>query len=314
MLKRIEQITPRGNLTLLVLAAGMGSRFGGLKQVAELGPAGEAVLEYSVFDAICAGFNKVVLVIRKEFEEQIKRQIVSRFENRISVEYAYQTLDDLPDGFRVPDGRTKPWGTAHAVLAARNIVASPFAVINADDFYGSDSYTHLANFLLSTSQHDFPARFCLVAYELGKTLSANGTVSRGVCVTGDDHLLRSITEMEKIRAGLQGPEAARGDVWELLSPKTPVSMNMMGFTPQLFPMLEERFKLFLEERGTDPKAECYLPESVTFAINRGKAIVKVLETSGEWMGITYPGDMENFSTTISRKCSAGEYPNPLWPD
>lgn len=314
MLTRNDQITPRGNLTLLVLAAGMGSRFGGLKQVAELGPAGEAVLEYSVFDAICAGFNRVVLVIRKDFEEQIKTQITSRFDNRIDVAYAYQTLDDLPQGFSVPEGRTKPWGTAHAVLAARNIITSPFAVINADDFYGSDSYSKLATFLHATSQHDIPARFCLMAYELGKTLSESGTVSRGVCAISNDHMLESITEREKIRIGQQGPEAAIGETWERLNPTTPVSMNMMGFTPELFPMLEERFKLFLEERGGDPKAECYLPESVTFAINKGKAVVKVIKTSGEWMGITYPGDMDNFSKTISRKCSNNEYPNPLWPD
>ena len=314
MPNRNDQSALRGNLTLLVLAAGMGSRFGGLKQIAELGPAGEAILEYSVFDAICAGFNKVVLVIRKDFEEQIKRQVTSRFDDRVKVEYVYQDLEDLPDGFRLPAGRTKPWGTAHAVLAARKHVTSPFAVINADDFYGSDPYPRLAEFLSATSQHDNPAQFCLVAYELGRTLSENGTVSRGVCRTDGNGFLRSITEREKIRRGLQGPEATNGEAWEFLPPTTPVSMNMMGFTPALFPMLEERFRLFLEERGNDPKAECYLPESVTYAVNKGKAVVKVVHTTGDWMGITYPGDMDHFSKTIQRKCSTGEYPNPLWPD
>lgn len=314
MLKRTDQTTPRGNLTLLVLAAGMGSRFGGLKQVASIGPAGEAVLEYSVFDAIYAGFNKVVLVIRREFEEQIKSQIASRFENRIAVDYVYQDLADLPEGYLVPEGRTKPWGTAHAVLAAREHVTSPFAVINADDFYGADSYSRLANFLHTTSSHDDPARFCLVAYKLGNTLSANGTVSRGVCKIGPDNSLESITEREKIRAGRSGPEAAIGDNWEPLLSETPVSMNMMGFTPALFPILEERFRLFLKERGSDPKAECYLPESVTYAIRQKKAIVEVLQTGGDWMGITYPADIEHFVQSISKKCAAGEYPNPLWPD
>jgi choline kinase len=314
MLKRTDQTTPRGNLTLLVLAAGMGSRFGGLKQVASIGPAGEAVLEYSVFDAIYAGFNKVVLVIRREFENQIRTQIASRFESRIAVEYAYQDLADLPDGFRVPEGRTKPWGTAHAVLAARGHVTAPFAVINADDFYGADSYARLANFLHSTSPHDTPARFCLVAYSLGNTLSENGTVSRGVCRIRDDNTLESITEREQIRAGFKGPEAALGATWEALPAETPVSMNMMGFTPDLFPILEERFRLFLQERGKDLKAECYLPESVTYAINHKKAVVEVLQTSGDWMGITYPADIEHFARSIAQKCAAGEYPNPLWPD
>ena len=303
----------QNKLTLLVLAAGMGSRFGGLKQIAALGPTGETVVEYSVYDAIRAGFERVVFVIRQDFEEQFRQQVASKFEKRIDVAFAFQNLDDLPAPFTTPENRTKPWGTAHAVLAARNTVDSPFAVINADDFYGADAYLKLARFLREIPASAHPARFCMVAYELGRTLSEHGTVSRGVCKTGADGSLVSITEREKIRAGESGPEALATDsTWDKLAFDTPVSMNMMGFTPALFPMLEERFRLFLEARGKEAGAECYLPESVTFAINRGQATVQVLHTSGEWLGITYPGDKEFFTGQISKKCASGEYPAPLW--
>jgi hypothetical protein len=306
------QNSPRAKLTLLVLAAGMGSRFGGLKQIAALGPSGETVLEYSVHDALRAGFDRVVFVVRRDFEDQFRSQIVSRFANRVDVALAFQNLDDLPAPFTAPAGRAKPWGTAHAVLAARKAVDSPFAVINADDFYGADAYVKLAQFLRKTSAQDKPARFCMVAYELGRTLSEHGTVSRGVCKVSPDGLLESITEREKIRAAATGPEAAIGESWEPLPADAPVSMNMMGFTPALFPMLAERFGLFLQERGNDPKAECYLPESVTFALNHGWATVNVLRTSGQWMGITYPGDKEAFTASVRRFCDAGEYASPLW--
>jgi len=297
--------------TLLVLAAGMGSRFGGLKQIAALGPSGETVLEYSVYDAIRAGFDRVVFVIRRDFEALFRDNVGRRFENKIDVDYAFQSLDDLPAPFTAP-GRTKPWGTAHAVLAARKIMRAPFAVINADDFYGADSYCKLAGFLASAMKGANPAEFCLIAYQLGKTLSENGTVSRGVCKIGLDGYLESIAEREKIRSGETGPQALCGESWESLGSDTPVSMNMMGFTPDLFPMLQERFKLFLEARGKEPGAECYLPESVSFAIARNWAAVKVLRTSGEWMGITYPDDKNAFSKNIALKHVSGEYPHDLW--
>jgi hypothetical protein len=290
--------------TLVVLAAGMGSRFGSLKQVAGLGPAGETVLEYSVHDAIRAGFSRVVFVIRRDF---------AKFENRIDTAYAFQDLTDLPDPFRPPAGRTKPWGTAHAVLAARSLVKTPFAVINADDFYGADSFVQLARFLKAVpSARTIPEEFCMVAYELGRTLSVNGTVSRGICRVGADGTLLSITEREKIRTGAAGPEAQGENRWEPLDPATPVSMNMMGFTPALFAMLAERFRGFLAARGTEMSSECYLPESITHAIGKGQASVRVLRTSGDWMGITYANDKADFSRRILEKIRLGEYPNPLW--
>jgi hypothetical protein len=298
--------------TLLVLAAGMGSRFGSLKQIATLGPCGETLLEYSVHDAIRAGFDRVVFVIRRDFEDQFRRNVASRVEGRIDVDYAYQDLDDLPAPFTRPEGRTKPWGTAHAVLAAREVVRAPFAVINADDFYGADAYARLASFLRTTSPFAAPARFCLVAYELGRTLSENGTVSRGVCKCSPEGRLESITEMEKIRAGSCGPEALRGDQWLPIPADTPVSMNMMGFTPALFPMLEERFRLFLEKRISEPGSECYLPESVSFAISCGQAVVDVIRTTSDWMGITYQADKDAFARRMVDLCNLGLYTSPLW--
>jgi len=297
---------------LVVLAAGMGSRFGSLKQMAGLGPSGETVLEYSVFDAIRAGFSRVVFVIRRDFEKQFRESIGAKFENRIDVDYVFQDLADLPAPFTLQPGRSKPWGTAHAVLAARNAVTSPFAVINADDFYGADSYVKLSAFLKGSKTGTGPAEFCIVAYELGKTLSENGTVSRGVCLVGRDGTLLSITEREKIRKGPAGPEASGENRWDPLPADIPVSMNMMGFTPALFPMLTERFKLFLGARGTETGSECYLPESVTYAISKGMAKVRVIRTTGEWIGITYPGDKADFSDRIARRIRDGEYPSPLW--
>jgi hypothetical protein len=298
--------------TLIVLAAGMGSRFGGLKQIAALGPSGETILEYSVYDAMSAGFNRAVFVIRHDFEAQFRETIGKRFESKIDVDYAFQGLDDLPAPFVVPLGRTKPWGTAHAVLAARRLVNAPFAVINADDFYGADSYERLAQFLSTAKAGAKPAEFCLVAYELGKTLSANGTVSRGVCAVDDAGYLESITEREKIRIGNNGPEALCEGEWKALRSDTLVSMNMMGFTTDLFTMLEERFKLFLETRANVSGAECYLPESVTFAIARKMAVAKVIRTNGDWMGITYQNDRDDFTKNVGLKHTEGEYPRNLW--
>ena len=300
--------------TLLVLAAGMGSRFGALKQIEPMGPSGETVLEYSIFDAIRSGFGRVVFVIRRDFEEQFRTKVSSLFEDRIAVDYAFQELDDLPEPYTLPEGRTKPWGTAHAVLAARDIVKSPFAVINADDFYGEDAFRALADFLKRVPTEIIPAKFCMVAYELGKTLSPNGTVSRGICTVDPQGCLESIREMEKIASSDDGPEALMPDgTITSLSPTTPVSMNMMGFTPMIFDMLDERFRSFLETRGHDLKAECYLPESVAHAISKGYATVEVLKTKARWMGITYAEDRAAFRTDILAKCDNGEYPHCLWP-
>ncbi len=302
-------------LSLLVLAAGMGSRFGGLKQISPVGPCGEAVLDYSVFDAIRAGFKRVVFVIRKDFEEQFRQSVGKRFEKHVEVEYAFQDLNDLPAPFTLPEGRTKPWGTAHAVLAARSLVNGPFAVINADDFYGAGAYREIAAFLNNAREDTGkPAPFCMVAYELGRTLSEHGTVSRGVCKVDECGCLVSIQEMEKIRQSPSGPEALNADIWTKIPANTPVSMNIMGFTPSLIKMLEERFRLFLEQRIGVPGAECYLPESVSFAIASGRASLRVLRSSDEWMGITYPQDRDSFIAKINTLHGKGEYPSPLWPE
>jgi len=314
MLKQDNRSAPVNELTLLVLAAGMGTRFGGLKQISPLGPSGETVLEYSVYDALRAGFTKVVFVIRKDFEQQFRSQVGSRFESIADVHYAFQDIGDLPAPFCAPAARVKPWGTAHAVLAARDLISAPFAVINADDYYGADAYRQIASFLsaLATENPSSTANFSMVAYELGLTLSEHGTVSRGVCQISPEGYLQSITEMEKIRTSASGPEALCADRWILLPANTPVSMNMMGFSPALFSILQERFRLFLEARVNDSGAECYLPESVTFAIAKAQAKVRVLRSKDEWMGITYPEDKDFFIRKITQKHRLGEYPTPLW--
>ena len=294
--------------TLVVLAAGMGSRYGGLKQVDPVGPSGEAILDYSVFDAIRGGFGKVVFIIRKDFESEFKEKVGSKYEGMIPVDYCYQDLNDLPGDFKVPEGRTKPWGTAHATRSARTVVNEPFAVINADDFYGRDAFAKLGAFL-SAAQ---PMQFAMVGYKLDLTLSENGSVARGVCEVAEDGSLKSVTEMTKlVRAG----DVAENREDELNPVKVPldarVSMNLWGFTPELFTELERRFPLWLAENGTKEKSEWYIPFVVDELIREGKASCKVLPTESSWFGVTYRDDKPYVMAEIKKLVDAGEYPENL---
>lgn len=296
--------------TLLVLAAGMGSRFGGLKQIAPVGPQGETMLDYSVFDAIRAGFGKVVFVIREEFASQFRETVGARFADRIAIDYAFQRLDDLPPGFRVPDGRSKPWGTGHAVYAAREVVKEPCAVINADDFYGADAYRRAAAFL---SRPDLaPDHYCLVGYHLHTTLSDHGSVNRGI-TRREDGILRELEEVVGIARGPDGVlhgTAGNGEARTLRDDDI-VSLNCWGFPPQFFPALAARFHDFLAASGDDPTKEFFLPDAVHALIADGGARCTVLDTSATWFGVTYPDDLPAVASAIGELIARAEYPSPL---
>ena len=299
--------------TLLVLAAGMGSRYGGLKQMDPMGPNGETVLDYSVYDAIRAGFTRVVFIIREDFADPFKETIGSRFEGKIKVDYVFQKLDDLPEGFSVPEGREKPWGTTHAIRAARTAITGPFAVINADDFYGSDSYRQMATYFQQSADADSGvSHYCMVGYQLTKTLSDHGDVNRGIC-SDTDGFLKDVEEVTEIKREDDG--SIRGN-W-LDGERRPVSeasiasMNFWGFTADLFDHLEIHFTKFLKERGQEMKSECYIPTLVDELIRSGKADCKVLETTSSWFGVTYPEDKPHVVGNIQQLIEAGEYPTPL---
>jgi len=299
--------------TLLVLAAGMGSRYGGLKQMDPMGPHGETVLDYSVFDAIRAGFGRVVFIIRKDFEEAFKQGVGSRFADRIQVDYAFQSLDDLPEGFTVPEGRTKPWGTAHAVRAARELVKEPFAVINADDFYGQDAYRRAAGFLSSPPSANGVAHYAMVGYPLENTLSDHGHVNRGICSHDtEDHLtnVEEYLDIHREEDGIVRGQALDG-TRKPITNETPVSMNFWAFTPDFFQHLETEFLKFLSEQGNGGKTECYIPTVVDNLIQSGIADCRVLETTSHWFGVTYPDDKPHVVASIAALTEAGEYPSPL---
>lgn len=298
--------------TLLILAAGMGSRYGGLKQLDAMGPSGEVVLDYSVFDAIRAGFGKVVFVIRRDFEEQFRSQIGSKFGDRIQVDYAFQDINDLPAGFTVPEGRTKPWGTAHAVLAAESVVNEPFLMINADDFYGRDAFAKIGADLIQPRAEDGKSHYSMVGFYLKNTLSDHGSVARGVCTRGPDGMLSSVTEMTKIFKTADGAENRESEPPVKLNGEEVVSMNFFGFTPDIFSHLRAAFTKFLETNGTDLKAECYVPKEVDVLIRDGKADVKVLESNDSWFGVTYPEDKADVVASIRALVAAGAYPENLW--
>ncbi|MBX3743475.1 MAG: nucleotidyltransferase [Akkermansiaceae bacterium] len=287
----------------------MGSRYGGLKQMDPMGPNGETVLDYSVFDAIRAGFGKVVFIIREDFAEAFKQGIGSRFSDRIEVGYAFQKLDDLPAPFSVPEGRTKPWGTAHAVRAARDVVKEPFAVINADDFYGRDAYRAAAAFLLDPT----PSHYAMVGYPLENTLSDHGEVNRGICSRDAAGLLTNVEEYVNISRGEDG--VVRGTALDgerkVIADGTPVSMNFWAFTPDFFLHLESHFTSFLESQGDGGKTECYIPTVVDALIRPGVADCRVLDTSSHWFGVTYPDDKPHVVASINRLISEGEYPASL---
>lgn len=300
--------------TLLILAAGMGSRFGGLKQLEGLGPSGETILEYSVYDALRAGFGKVVFVIRQDFRQAFKERISQKFLSRVPVDHVFQELDDLPEGFVPPPERQKPWGTGHAVLCARRAIEEPFAVINADDFYGRAGFATLADYLSGGPTHTpWPAPFALVAYPLGRTVSAHGPVSRGICQVDEDGYLKNVVERPAIESAPDGPyyrDAARRR--HTLANDTPTSMNLWGFTPALFDFLENGFKDFLAAKASDPKAEFYLPQAVADMIRRRQAKVRVLRTDAPWMGLTYPQDLPEVRQRLQALIDGREYPRNLW--
>lgn len=298
--------------TLVVLAAGMGSRYGGLKQVDPVGPSGEAILDYSVFDAHRAGFGKVVFIIRRDFEAEFKERVGAKYEGVLPVEYCYQDIDDLPAPFAVPADRAKPWGTAHAIRAARNVVKEPFAAINADDFYGRDAFAKLAAFLRQSAADDGKLHFAMVGYKLDLTLSDNGSVARGICKVADGKL-ESVTEMTKLVRVPGGAENREDEAVPVkLTGGERVSMNLWGFTPGLFAALEARFPAWLEKNGAVSKSEWYIPFVVDELIREGKADVEVLPTDSNWFGVTYREDKPFVTAEIGKLVAAGEYPQPLF--
>jgi UTP-glucose-1-phosphate uridylyltransferase len=294
--------------TLLVLAAGMGSRYGGLKQIDPVGPNGETIIDYSVFDALRAGFGKLVFIIRRDIEAQFREIVGARFEKRIAVDYVYQELDKLPAGFVPPAGRTKPWGTGHAVLLAGEAVHEPFAAINGDDFYGANSYRLLADHLRSGSPD-----YAMVGYVLRNTLSDFGSVARGICQSDNQGFLTSVTELTKIeRDGVAAKNIDPDGATTLLSGDEPVSLNFWGFTPALFPQLREIFTRFLRERGSDQKAEFYIPSAVSDLVAERKARVKLLRTPDSWFGVTYRDDRPRVVESVRQLIARGDYPEKLW--
>ncbi len=297
--------------TLFVLAAGMGSRYGGLKQLDGVGPSGETIMDYSIFDALRGGFGKVVFVIRKDFEPDFREKILCKYENHIPVELVFQAIDNLPEGFTAPEDRKKPWGTNHAVLMGKDVISEPFAVINADDYYGRDSFAVLAKQLMSVEGTE--GNYSMVGYRVGNTLSESGSVARGVCATNEERMLTDVVErtaIERVDGAISFTDE-NGAV-QTLEENTPVSMNMWGFTPDYFAYSERIFKEFLAEEIGNPKSEFYIPTAINKLINSGEATVKVLDTTSKWFGVTYAEDRPSVVAKLQALVDAGEYPSPLF--
>ena len=285
------------------MAAGMGSRYGGLKQLDAIGPSGETIIDYSVYDAIKAGFTKVVFIIRKDFEQEFKSKITDKYEGQIQVEFAFQDLNDLPDEFTCPEGREKPWGTGHAILSARNVINEPFIAINGDDFYGRESFKVVADYYRKGANS-----FSMVAFKLDKTLSSFGGVTRGLCTVNDEKLNTVIetADLEKTDYGVSSNRDIELDGSE------PVSMNVWGFTPILFKYLEEKFVEFLSENGTEMKSEYLIPSVVNELIQSGQETVHVLRSGATWFGVTYKEDKPFVEGEIEKLVNKGEYPGKLF--
>ena len=300
--------------TLLLLAAGMGSRYGGLKQLDGLGPHGETIMDYSIYDAIQAGFGKIVFVIRKDFEEQFREKVLSKYEGHIPAELVFQGIDALPKGFTVPEGREKPWGTNHAVLMAKGVINEPFCVINCDDFYNRDCFKVIGKYLADLPE-GAKNDYAMVGFRVGNTLSENGTVSRGVCSTNKEGNLTTVVERTKIerRDGKVQYLDDNGS-WVTVDDNTPVSMNVWGFTPDYLDYSEEYFKEFLSDPGNmeNKKSEYFIPMMVNKLITDGTATVKVLDTTSTWFGVTYPEDREGVVERIKRLVDEGVYPSKLF--
>ena len=295
--------------TLLVLAAGMGSRYGGLKQLDGFGPNGETIMDYSIYDAINAGFGKVVFVIRHFFEDEFNRVVLSKYKDHIQTAVAFQDLHDLPKGFVVPEGREKPWGTAHAIRAAREVINEPFAMINADDFYGRNSFEVMAKQL-----QDDTVNYSMVGFKLGNTMSESGSVSRGVCEADNSHNLTSIVEHTSISFDANHKIVATDEAGcnKPLMPDTVVSMNLWGIQPDFFCYVEQQFTEFLSKRGAEMKSEFYIPTAIDDLIKRGEKKVKVLTTDSQWFGVTYPEDRPGVIARLKEMHSTGEYPQKLF--
>ena len=302
--------------TLFLLAAGMGSRYGGLKQLDGLGPNGETIMDYSIYDAIEAGFGKVVWVIRKDFEEQFRTQILSKYQDKIPCELCFQGLDALPEGFSVPEGRVKPWGTNHAVLMGKDVIKEPFCVINCDDFYNRDAFKVIGKYLAELPE-GAKNQYAMVGFRVGNTLSENGTVARGICSKDEKGNLTTVVERTEIqRVPADGPVCYKDEdgKWVAIDDNTPVSMNMWGFTPDYFEHSEEYFKEFLADPKNmeNLKAEFFIPLMVNKLINEKTATVKVLDTTSRWFGVTYAADRPDTVARIKSLVDEGVYPNKLF--
>ena len=302
--------------TLFLLAAGMGSRYGGLKQLDGLGPNGETIMDYSIYDAIQAGFGKIVWVIRKDFEEQFRTQILSKYEGQVPCELCFQALDSLPEGFSVPEGRVKPWGTNHAVLMGKDIIKEPFCVINCDDFYGRDAFMQIGKFLAGLPEGS-KNEYAMVGFRCCNTLSENGSVARGVCAYNEKRHLTDVVERTEImRIADKGNAICYkdGDEWFPLEENVPVSMNMWGFTPDYFDHSEAYFKEFLSDPKNmeNLKAEFFIPLMVNKLITEGTATCEVLDTTSKWFGVTYAADRQATVDRIQSLVDEGVYPNKLF--
>ncbi len=300
-------------MTLVILAAGMGSRYGGLKQIDPVGPAGEFIIDYSIYDAIAAGFDRVVFIIKRENYEIFEETVAKRIRPHVKVEYAFQDIHDIPEGYQVPEGRVKPWGTAHALLCARDAVGDDtFAVINSDDFYGRDSYEKIAAFL-KTVKREQKQHYCMCGFILKNTLSENGHVARGVCVEDADHMLTSITERTKIQRNEGRPQFFEEETgWIDISEDTVVSMNMWGFTPELFGEIERLEQVFFANLKNPLKDEFLLPEVVGDTMKADISDVTVLQTMAKWYGVTYHEDKAMVQKFISDSIAENRYPEGLW--
>lgn len=296
--------------TFLILAAGIGSRFGGLKQIEPVGPNGETLIDYSIYDAIRSGFGKIVFIIRESFSEEFKALFNAKLKGKIEVDYVFQELNALPEGYSLPENRTKPWGTTHAILAAKNVIREPFCALNADDFYGYNACKAMADFLKTSSGS---SEYSMVGYKLSDTLSDYGTVSRGVCNVDEDGFLNAITETVKIlkKGGEIISIEADGSEKKLLGDES-VSMNIWGFKPSVFPLLEENFTNFLKHHIHEPKSESFIPSAVADLITGGQATVKVLRADSPWFGVTYKEDKPRVVSRIIELINAGEYPEKLF--
>lgn len=301
--------------TLVILAAGMGSRYGGLKQIDPVDDRGHKIIDFSIYDAVRAGFGKVVFIIKKENEKDFRECVGDAVSKHIAVDYVFQELDKVPEGFQIPEGRVKPWGTAHAILCCKDVVKEPFAVINADDYYGRSAFDELYKFL-TTHEDDEKYRYAMVGYQLGNTLTDNGSVARGICVTDDDGYLVELAERTKI---VKTEKAAAfteddGETWTEVALDTPVSMNMWAFSPSIIGELQAAVdRFFAEEVEKNPlKSECFLPIEVDKLLKAGKATVEVLHSADKWFGVTYKEDKPFVMESIRNLKDAGVYPDVLW--